>query len=110
MAAEQRGLLNTYPDVTEPLLDDVRHAAGAWAQPLEHRPAVDTDLNDTQAGLVRRTPVLSVCKRACDHLLKQACAPVRLELEDRQGVVHTFAADQVGQRPHLRGANASVLM
>ena len=61
----------------------------------------------TQAADVRRPQIFGVAQRALEHLLQHPRAALRLVLQDRQRLVDALAANQVGQRPHLAGADPS---
>ena len=59
----------------------------------------------TRSLHVRRPAILGVAQRALEHLLQHPRTALRLIPQDVQRLVGVLAADQVGQRPHLAGAD-----
>ena len=54
--------------------------------------------------------MLGVAQGALDHLLQHPSAAVGLEAEDVERLVGELAANEIGQRPHLAGADPSVFV
>jgi hypothetical protein len=89
---------------------DVCHSAGTRSEPLEHRAAVDAGVFDHQAAYVWRTLILGIAQSAFDQFFQHPRSALRLVTEDRQRIVDFLAANQVGQRAHLSGADAGMSM
>jgi hypothetical protein len=88
----------------------VGHATGAWPHALEHRAAIDASVGDTEPANVRGPLIIGIADRALNQLLKHPRAAVRLVTKDGKRIVNRLAANQVGQRTHLAGADPSMPM
>jgi hypothetical protein len=88
----------------------VSHASGSGPESFERRTAIDPRVDHPQPRHVRRPLRLGVTLRALEHFFQQPGAAVRLVSQDTQSLVDPLATNQVGQRPHLSGADPRVSM
>jgi hypothetical protein len=93
-----------------PARHDMGHAARPWPHAFEHRSAIYTGVDDHQSAHVRRSLVFGVAQCAFDQLFEHASAALWLILQDGERIIDALAANQVGDRAHLAGADSSVPM